>query len=255
MRNGSSPPCRTVPLNANAPIRCETAPARGQSGEVRLEEEGSEIQRSRGSLQQHLDVADSSVHLRRRLAVTAARLPRRRVPSPAWSLRSPAEAPRRSCRPRHRGEKTDEALRWYDAIVAEEKSKSGGAPTHDGLELRRGARLSRRGRRGQVSSGASVRGLPLWSSRRTSRMPTKAPTVSAAACSARCGRSCSRSIATTSENELVKDIREKYRNRPRFMEILDKLRAEPSHRRDPEGAAGRVPLRSGRDQLRSWLVL
>jgi uncharacterized Zn finger protein len=120
----------------------------------------------------------------------------------------------------------DDALRWYDAIVAEEKSKTGSALR--AMAWDPDAALASRVA-AAVAKSHPDRALEVYRRELDAHLPhaNQAAYESAAACLRKM-----RPIMQLLDRddfwiELVKDIREKYRNRPRFMEILDKLERRP----------------------------
>ena len=120
----------------------------------------------------------------------------------------------------------DEALRWYDAIVADEKSKSGGAPR--AMAWNSATALASRVA-AAVAKSHPERALEVYRRELEAHLPhaNQGAYESAAACLRKM-----RPIMQSLDRddfwiELVKAIREKYRNRPRFMDILDKLERRP----------------------------
>ena len=120
----------------------------------------------------------------------------------------------------------DQALRWYDTIVADEKSKSGGAPR--AMAWNSAAALASRVA-AAVAKSHPERALEVYHLELEAHLPqaNQGAYESAAACLRKM-----RPIMQSLDRddfwiELVKDIREKYRNRPRFLEILDKLERRP----------------------------
>jgi len=120
----------------------------------------------------------------------------------------------------------DETLRWYDAIVAEEQSKSGG-PSR-AMAWNSAAALASRVA-AAVAKSHPERALEVYRRELEAHLPhaNQGAYESAAACLRKM-----RPIMQSLDRddfwfELIKDIREKYRNRPRFMETLDKLERRP----------------------------
>jgi uncharacterized Zn finger protein len=121
--------------------------------------------------------------------------------------------------------KPDEALRWYDQIVAEEpKSRGAGYAVPWFSTASIATRVA-----SEVAKSHPERALEVYRRELDAHLPhaNQGAYESAAACLRKM-----RPIMQSLDRddfwiELIKDIREKYRNRPRFMEALDKLERRP----------------------------
>lgn len=123
-------------------------------------------------------------------------------------------------------QRPDQVLRWYDLIVADEKSKLGSAPRASAWNPAT-ALASRVA--AAVAKSHPERALEAYHLELESHLPHASQHAyeSATACLRKM-----RPIMQSLDRdelwiELVKNIREKYRNRPRFMETLDKLECRP----------------------------
>ena len=207
-----------------APIRCETAPAKAAKSV--LKKKGA-----RSAKQGFAAAPPSTSPTLRFICEDGWPLPLPDYLTAAF-LRPPGPYDRQR---KHRDvlvdlaiaeKRPDEALRWYDAIVAEEKSKSGGAPR--AMAWNSAAALASRVA-AAVAKSHPERALEVYRRELEAHLPhaNQGAYESAAACLRKM-----RPIMHSLDRddfwfELVKDIREKYRNRPRFMEILDKLERRP----------------------------
>ncbi|QDU89402.1 hypothetical protein Pla175_27920 [Pirellulimonas nuda] len=215
-----------------APIRCEAAPAKAAKTAVKKKGAGS---------------------AKRRVAAAAPSPPTLRFSSETgWPLPLPDYLAAAFLSPpgpfdRQRNyrnvlvdlaiaeKKPDEALRWYDAIVDDETPKSGRAPRATASDAT--AALASRVA-AAVAKSHPERALEVYRRELEMHLPhaNQGAYESAADCLRKMRpvlRSLDRDNIWT---ELVKHIREKYRNRPRFMEVLDKLErrrivASPKRRR------------------------
>ncbi|MFO0913454.1 MAG: hypothetical protein U0795_10890 [Pirellulales bacterium] len=120
----------------------------------------------------------------------------------------------------------DDVLRWYDAILGESKSKSAGTlrtiGRHSGSEL--SSRVA-----AAVTKSHPERALEIYRCQLESCLPQADSSASESA--ANCLRKMRPILRSLGRDahwiELVQSIREKYRNRPRFMETLDHLEGRP----------------------------
>lgn len=116
----------------------------------------------------------------------------------------------------------DDVLRWYEAAIAPKKQKQGG-PHFWGVQVD-SDRVAK-----AIAAAHPQRALAIYRRKLDSHL--KQANTSAYETCAACLRNMRPIFKTLDQedhwNELLADVRHNYRNRPRFMEILDRLQGRP----------------------------